>query len=94
MDVDGEGAHESVSSSDSLELIDTNATRTNPVMKNTDKFINETMGHAMAQVRNQFEHRIDGLEKDVKEIMRMTKKIHGKLDNHLTDLTPPIQGFG
>ena len=47
-----ECTQESVSSSDSLELIDTEARRTNPVMKNTDKFINETKPNAMAQVHN------------------------------------------
>ena len=96
MDVDEESAHESVASSDSLELIKTDASRTNPVMKNTDNLIHKTIGHAMAQVRNQFEmrsHRIDGLEKDVKGNMRMTKEIGGKLDNHLMDLPRQYKGL-
>ena len=54
MDVDEESAHESVASSDSLELIKTDATETNPVMKNTDNIIHKTMGHTMAQDCNQF----------------------------------------
>ena len=96
MDVDEDSAHESGASSDSLDHIETNATRTNPVMKNTDDFIPKTMGHTMAQVRNQFEthsHGIDGLEKDVKENMRMTKEIGGKLDNHLMDLPRQYKGL-
>ena len=96
MDVDEESTHKSVASSDSLELIDTDATKTNPIIKNTDNFIQETMGHAVAQVRNQFathSHRIDGLEKDVKENMRMTREIGGKLDNHLMDLPRQYKGL-
>ena len=54
MDVDEESAQESVASSDSLELIETDATKTHPVMKNRDKCIQNTMGHTMPQVRNQF----------------------------------------
>ena len=97
MDVDEESAHESVASFDSLKLIETDATKTHPVMKKTDNFIHKTMGHAMVQVRNQFathSHRIDGLERDVKENMRMTKEIGGKLDSHLMDVPSPIQGLG
>ena len=55
MDLAGESTHESVSSFDSLDLIETNAMKTNPVMKNTDKFIHETMGNAMAEFCNQFQ---------------------------------------
>ena len=96
MDVDEESAHESLASSDSLELIETDATRTNPVMKNTDHFIHRTMGHTVEQVRNQFEthsQRMDGLERDVKENMRMTKETGGKLDNHLMDLPRQYKGL-
>ena len=96
MDVDEESAHESVAFSDSPELIETDATKTSPFMKDTDNFIQKTMGHAMAQLRNQFathSHRIDGLDRDVKENMRMTKKIGGKLDNHLINLLRQYKGL-
>ena len=94
--VDEESAHESVASSDSLELFETDATRTKPVMKNTDNSMHESMGHAIAQVCNQFEthsHRVYGFERDVKENMRMTKGIGGKLGNYLMDLPRQYKGL-
>ena len=47
-------------------------------------------------IRNQFQthsHRIDGPERNVKENMRMTKKIAGNPDTHLIDLPREYKGL-